>query len=150
MKVRNVNKTDFGPMGVRHTQQADGADTTAVSFKRTLTDMSREQYETYMNAMIGKIDEQAEKLKNRADIKEFQKYRQMIKEFLDEVVSNGYAFSKDDAFGARGRHRFYATVKTINNKLDEMAKEVLNGQSESIDLIHKIDDIRGLILDIML
>ena len=150
MKVRNVNKPEYGQTGVRHTGQAGSIEDTAVSFKRTLTDLSREQYETHMNALIEKIDEQAEKLTKRADIRDFQKYRQMLKEFLDEIVSNGYAFSKDDAFGARGRHRFYATVKTIDKNLDEMAKEVLSGQADSVDLLHRIDDIRGLILDIML
>lgn len=150
MKVRNINKQEFGPMGTRHVEGTDGPEDVEVSFKRTLSSLSDEQFQTHMNELIGKIDEQAEKLTKRADIKEFQKYRQLIKEFLDEVVSNGYAFSKDNAFGARGRHRFYATVKTIDTKLDEMAKEVLGGQADSIELLHRIDDIRGLILDIML
>ena len=150
MKVRNVNKMEYGPMGLRHVEQTGEPESSVVSFKRTLTDLSREQYETHMNSLITKIDEQAAKLTNRADIREFQKYRQMLKEFLDEVVSNGYAFSKDDAYGARGRHRFFATVKTIDTKLDEMAKELLSGQADNVDLLHRIDDIRGLILDIML
>ena len=150
MKVRNVNKMEYGPTGVRQTEQTGALENKPVSFSRTLTELSREQYETHMNALIDQIDEQAEKLTKRADIREFQKYRQLLKDFLDEVVSNGYAFSKDDAFGARGRHRFYATVKTIDKKLDEMAKEVLSGQADSVDMLHRIDDIRGLILDIML
>jgi len=150
MKVRNVNKTDFGPLGTRQIDRTGEPEGTAVSFKRTLTDLSREQYEAHMNSLMEKIDEQAARLTSRADIREFQKYRQMLKEFLDEVVSNGYAFSKDDAFGARGRHRFFATVKTIDGKLDEMAKDLLSGQADNVDLLHKIDDIRGLILDIML
>ena len=137
-------------MGLRQVEHSGATESSAVSFKRTLTDLSREQYTTHMNALIEKIDEQAEKLTKRADISDFQKYRQLLKEFLDEVVSNGYAFSKDDAFGARGRHRFFATVKTIDTKLDEMAKELLSGQADSVDLLHRIDDIRGLILDIML
>ena len=150
MKVRNVNKMEYGPMGLRHVEQTGEPESSVVSFKRTLTDLSREQYETHMNSLITKIDEQAAKLTNRADIREFQKYRQMLKEFLDEVVSNGYAFSKDDAYGARGRHRFFATVKTIDTKLDEMAKALLSGQADNVDLLHRIDDIRGLVLDIML
>ncbi|NLB29079.1 MAG: YaaR family protein [Clostridiales bacterium] len=150
MKVRNVNKTEFGPADVQQTLHAGGPESAPISFKRTLTELSREQYEAHMCELIDKIDEQAEKLTKRADIGEFQKYRRLIKEFLDEVVSNSYAFSKDDAFGARGRHRFYATVKTIDGELDEMAKEVLSGQADSIDLLHRTDDIRGLILDLML
>jgi len=96
------------------------------------------------------INRQGERLSDRVDVKEFEKYRRLIREFLDEIVSNGYTFSKEDAYGSRGRHRYIATVKVINEKLDELGKEVMKDQADKIDIIHKIDDIRGLLLDVMM
>lgn len=150
MKVQNIKTPDFGMQNLRGPDSADGLQNTSLSFKRALTSLSNEQYEVYMADLVGKIDEQSQKLSKRADIKEFEKYRKLIREFIDEVVSNGYSFTKDNAFGTRGRHRFFATVRTIDQKLEEMAREVISGQADSIELLHKIDDIRGLILDMML
>lgn len=150
MKVQNINTAGFGLPGAREAGAADEAQERAVTFKRALTQLSQEQYQAQLTQLVEKIDLQAAKLSERMDIKEFEKYRQLIREFLDEVVSNGYAFSKDNAFGGRGRHRIFATVKTIDEKLEAMAKEVLSGQADSIALLDKIDDIRGLILDMML
>lgn len=150
LKVQNIKTAELGLQTVRNAEAHDGGFDKSISFRRALSDLSQEQYEAHLTELVGKIDEQAQKLTKRADIKEFEKYRSLIKEFVDEVVSNGYAYSKDNSFASRGRHRFFATVKTVDQKLEAMAKEVLSGQSDSISLLHQIDDIRGLILDMML
>lgn len=150
MKVRNVKSAEYGLQSIRSADTADGIQDSSVTFKRALTVLSAEQHQSYMNELVQEIDKQGERLSKRADIKEFEKYRQLIREFLDEIVSNGYSFTKDNAFGSRGRYRYFAIVKTIDQKLEEMAKEVISGQADSIALLHRIDDIRGLILDMML
>jgi uncharacterized protein YaaR (DUF327 family) len=47
------------------------------------------------------IDEQGARLSDKVDVKEFEKYRRLIREFLDEIVSNGYNFSREDAYASR-------------------------------------------------
>ena len=150
MKVRNIKTAEYGLPNVRTTEMPDIVQDRSVTFKRAITELSQEQHTARLNDLVGAIDLQAERLSKRADIKEFEKYRGLIRDFIDEVVSNCYAFSKDNAFGTRGRHRFFATVKTIDQKLDAMAKDVLSGQADNIELLHQIDDIRGLILDMQL
>ena len=50
----------------------------------------------------------------------------------------------------RGRHRLYATVKKVNEKLEELTKEVLSSERDHLKILGRIEDIRGLILDIVL
>jgi len=100
--------------------------------------------------MKAAIDEQGKLLAERADVKEFEKYRRLIRDFLDEIVSNGYTFSKEDAYASRGRHRYIATVKIVDEKLDELGKELMKEQADKIAVLHRIDDIRGLLLDLMM
>ena len=150
MKVQNIRSSEYGLQSVRTADAAEEAREGPTVFQRTLTTLSQEQHKIHLNGLIAQIDAQAEKLSKRADIKEFEKYRKLIRDFLDEIVSNGYAFTKENAFGAGRRHRFFATVKIIDQNLDEMAKLILNDQSGNIELLHRIDDIRGLLLDMML
>ena len=119
------------------------------AFRRTLSDLAADMHIERMKQLKENIDEQADKLKDRVDVREFEKYRRLIKEFLDELVSNGYTFVREDAYGARGKHRFFATVQIVNEKLDELGKEVISEHAEIIEIINKIDDIRGLLLDLM-
>ena len=150
MKIKNVNSVERGIQGSVSPEIHGEAGPRPLLFKRTLTDMSSEQREHKLSGLMENIDAQAERLMKRSDIGEFVRYRQLIRDFLDEVVSSGYTFSKESSFEARGRHRYTATIKTIDEKLDELAKDVLKEQSDNISLLNKIDDIRGLLLDMML
>jgi len=112
--------------------------------------MTRELYAARLAEMKKSIDEQGKLLADRVDVKEYEKYRRLIREFLDEIVSNGYTFSREDTYASRGRHRYIATVRIIDEKLDELGKEVMKEQADKIEILHKIDDIRGLLLDLMM
>jgi uncharacterized protein YaaR (DUF327 family) len=107
-------------------------------------------YTARLTEMKNEIDEQGKRLSDRVDVREFEKYRRLIREFLDEIVSNGYTFSREDAYASRGRHRYIATVRTVDEKLDALGKEVMKEQADKIEILHKIDDIRGLLLDLMM
>ena len=150
MKVSGVKRSDSGIMATRGSEARGVRESEAPVFRRTLTDLTKEVHEARLVEMKNAIDEQGRLLGERVDIKEFEKYRRLIREFLDEIVSNGYTFLKEDAYASRGRHRYIATVKVINEKLDELGKEFINDQAEQIDLLHRIDDIRGLLLDLMM
>lgn len=103
-----------------------------------------------IRGLIEQIDNQGERLSKKADLSEYEKYRSLIRDFMNEVVSNGYSFDKENAFLGRGRHKFYATVKIVDEKLDSLAKDVLSEHADNVEIINKIDDIRGLLLDMML
>ena len=119
-------------------------------FRRTLTDLSKDMHVARLQEMRDTIEEQGKRLADRADVKEYEKYRRLIREFLDEIVSNGYTFTREDAYASRGKHRYIATVKIVDEKLDELGKEVMKEQADKIAIIHRIDDIRGLLLDLMM
>jgi len=146
----NVKRTDAGRYpahgkDVRGVQAAEPA-----VFRRTLTDLSKEMHINRLQELKKDIDEQGALLAERVDVKELEKYRRLIREFLDEIVSNGYTFSREDAYASRGKHRYIATVKIVDEKLDELGKEVMKEQADRIEILGRIDDIRGLLLDLMM
>jgi len=150
MKVSNVKRSDPGRIPARGSDSHKVSESGTTTFRRTLTDLSKEVHAIRLVEMKNAIDEQGNKLSDRVDVKELEKYRKLIREFLDEIVSNGYTFSKENAYASRGRHRYIATVKIIDEKLDELGKEVMKEQADKIEILHRIDDIRGLLLDLMM
>ena len=150
MKVSNIKRADSTAPLPRGSEVRDVRETDTSMFRRTLTDLSQEMYAERLREMKKNIDEQGERLADRVDVKELEKYRRLIRDFLDEIVSNGYTFSREDAYAARGRHRYIATVKIVDEKLDELGKEVMKEHADKIEILHKIDDIRGLLLVMML
>ena len=150
MKIRNVQnaaQSIFGPAGPEVKELAPDR---GLMFSRTLSDLSTEQYRRYMAGLALKIDEQGQKLTQKADITELQKYRELIGDFIRQTVSNSYAFDRENSYEARRRHKVFATVNKINAKLEELMQEMLLAQADNLAILNKVDDIRGLILDIMM
>ena len=150
LKVQGYKTTESGAVQVRGPDARSAVDGDNQVFRRTLTDLSKEMYTARLTEMKSDIDEQGKRLADRVDVKEFEKYRRLIREFLDEIVSNGYTFLREDAYASRGRHRYIATVKIVDTKLDELGKEVMKEQADQIEVLNRIDDIRGLLLDLMM
>jgi len=117
------------------------------SFTRHLSNQNEQFFEQRIKELTDRIQTQGEVVTKKADLAEFQKYRQLITELLNETVSNAYSFSQSERFDARGRHKVCTLIKKINGKLDEMAKEVLHEQADNLKLLNMVEDIRGMLVD---
>lgn len=91
---------------------------------------------------------QGEKLAKRKDIRDMKRYRGLIKEFMNEVVSRSHSFSRENFLDRRGRHRVYGIIRLVDETLDELAQELVKEESDNITILNKIGEIRGLLLDI--
>jgi len=103
-----------------------------------------------LDKMLEGIDNQADRLSRNIDIKEVLAYKKLISEFLKETVSSMVKFSKNNFLDRRGRHRVYAIIKKVDEELEGLTEDVLAKEKDNIKILKRLDDIRGLILDIYL
>lgn len=124
--------------------EADG------TFKFTLISNIEEQgLKERLNLMMQDITQQGKKLGKHMDVRDMKRYRQLIKEFMNEVVNRSHKFSRENFLDRRGRHRVYGMIKLIDQNLDELALELIKDEKDTIAILNKIDEIRGLLLDIL-
>jgi len=57
---------------------------------------------------------------------------------------------KQNVLDRRGRYRVYSTIKKINDELDNLVADVLRNQKDNLKILQRLDDIRGLILDLLM
>ena len=119
------------------------------SFKFTLASHIEEaELQARLNTLMEEITMQGEKLAKRKDIRDMRKYRGLIKEFMNEIVSRSHTFSRENFLDRKGRHRVYGIIRLVDETLDELAKELVKDESDNITILNKIGEIRGLLLDI--
>lgn len=119
------------------------------SFKFTLiSNIEEEGLQARLNIMMEDIISQGDKIKKKMDIRDMKRYRQLIKEFMNEVVNRSHKFSRENFLDRRGRHRVYGIIRLIDENLDELAAELIKDEKDSIAILNRIDEIRGLLLDI--
>ena len=123
---------------------------TGDSFKFTLiSNIEEAGLQERLNLMLEDIIQQGKKIAKRTDISQMRQYRQLIKDFLNEVINRSHQFSRENFLDRRGRHRVYGIVKLIDKNLDELAEELIKDEKDNIAILNKIDEIRGLLLDIL-
>lgn len=123
--------------------------TNGEDFKFTLiSNIKEDQLQEKLSGLMKEIEEQGARIAKHMDIKDMKKYRATIKEFMNEVVSRSHEFSRENFLDRRGRHRVYGIVRQVDKNLDELASELIKEEKDNLAILGKIDDIRGLLLDI--
>lgn len=141
-KVNQVQQV-AAPEPVKQSQPTDG------SFKFTLASHIEEaQLQERLNTLMEEITMQGSRLAKRRDVKDMKKYRSLIKEFMNEVVSRSHSFSRENFLDRKGRHRVYGIIRLIDQNLDELAQELVKDETDNLSILNKIGEIRGLLLDI--
>ena len=101
-----------------------------------------------LNLMMEEIVMQGDKITKRMDVKDMRRYRALINAFMNEIVNRSHKFSRENFLDRRGRHRVYGIVRLVDEKLDELAKELMKEEKDEIAILAKVGEIRGLLLDI--
>ncbi len=120
----------------------------SITFKEALRSNDISNNKEYLRLLLEKIDVQAERLSKNIDIREVIAYKKLISEFLKETVDSMVKFNKDNFLDRRGRHKIYAIIKKVDGELEKLTEDVLKKEKDNIKILKRLDDIRGLILDI--
>ena len=124
-------------------QKADG------TFKFTLASQIEDaDLQNTLKVMMEEITMQGDKISKKRDIRDMKKYRAMIKGFMNEVVSRSHTFERENFLDREGRHRVYGIIKLVDQRMDELAQELVKDEKDNIKILGMVGDIQGLLLDI--
>ena len=140
MQTQQVNQIDARAQ----VQQGDG------SFQFTLLSCIEESaLAERLSVLLDDIEKEGKKISKHMDVRDMKYYRSLIQEFMNEIVSRSHKFSRENFLDRRGRHRVYGIIKLVDENLDLLAAELLKAEKDHLLILSKIDEIRGLLLDIL-
>ncbi|GHV83141.1 hypothetical protein AGMMS50212_04810 [Spirochaetia bacterium] len=137
---------------------ADDSEAVNESGRRGLTG------EETVNNLLDDVHNAGDNLKKRPFPDEIKKYRESIKKFINYVVENGYTVVNDEGIINSQKPKFkksaarndplegkkrnvFTTVKVIDQKLDKLAADIMMNQNMQIELLARINEINGLLVD---
>ena len=131
-------------------QQTQAAQPTDDTFKFMLaSNIEEEGLAERLNLMMEEIVMQGDKIVKRMDVRDMRRYRTLIKDFMNEIVNRSHKFSRENFLDRRGRHRVYGIIRLVDENLDELAQALVSEECDKIAILAKVDEIRGLLLDIL-
>ncbi|MBQ9624710.1 MAG: YaaR family protein [Clostridia bacterium] len=150
MKISNVkSKTVASPI-FNVSVETNEVESTEKLFRAHFDDILEQDAIDFVEGKMREINEVGEKLCEKADIALLNRYKGLIQELMRYTVSNGYKFSKSNSFDARGRGKVYGLIKKVNNKLEELTEMVLDEERDNLEVVASINDIRGMLVDMLM
>lgn len=101
-----------------------------------------------LNKLLSDIDKQAEILARSRSVRDFYQYKNLVKRFMEEAVKYGVALDDRRGMNRRGRSRLYKIIKEVDGQLLQLADELLTEQAPMIDLLARIGEIRGMLINL--
>ncbi len=140
MRVQNINSNKGINIETKVNKGKNGFDQ---SFNQAHKSKTKEELDDYLKD-IRKIGERLSQTQNYSDV---LNYKKAIKGYLKSVVEYAYSINKNTSFW---EGNYFTTVKTVNEKLEDMTREFLYEQKENIDVASKVEEINGLLIDLYL
>lgn len=143
IKVKDI--TGAAPIEIKSTpKESDG------TFKFMLvSNIEEKDLQNKLGSLMDEITAQGERIAKHMDVTDMKKYRSLVKEFMNEVVTHSHEFSRENFLDRRGRHRVYGIVRLVDKNLDDLAKELVKDEKDNLTILNKVGEIQGLLLDIV-
>ncbi|HKM17926.1 MAG: YaaR family protein [Firmicutes bacterium] len=103
-----------------------------------------------LDAALETIDLLGKKLRGQPTLANLKSYKAAVRSFLKQVLNATYEVSERRFIDRVGRRRLFIIVDRIDEQLEQLTQMVIDKQDTTLDLASKLDEIRGLLLDIIL
>ena len=100
------------------------------------------------HGLLGDISSAGERIARSRNLRDMAKFKMLIRRFLKEAVESGLELKQSHTWNQFGEGRRLKLIETIDEKMIELAEALLNEEKTSVDLLAKIGEIKGLLINL--
>jgi uncharacterized protein YaaR (DUF327 family) len=101
-----------------------------------------------LNGLLDDVHSCGDALKKCPFPDEIQQYKRAVKRFMQFVVHNTFDV-KNEQVKIRGKEKVYTSVTVIDQKLESLAAKIMASQGEKLDILTRVHEINGLLVDLL-
>ena len=146
MKIQPTRTSNPAVAGERET--TGRSEQVSQHFAAELTNQTDDQYRERLTELMKKIDEQGDRLGKVPTFADLKEYRNLVRQFLGETVNRAFLLESRMGWDGRGRQKVFSTIRKVDSELAGLAEDVRSGQSAQLNILSKLDSIRGLLVDL--
>jgi uncharacterized protein len=121
---------------------------TEMSFKNTLEQTNQQEVKNRLDKLMIIIDKQGEKLKKSLDKKDLIEYKKRVRNYLQNIHKEFSGTKQSFAWDGSGNIKTYTIIKNVDKNLELLHNLFLQEQADVLEVVKRLDEIRGLLLDL--
>jgi uncharacterized protein YaaR (DUF327 family) len=102
-----------------------------------------------MEKLLDAVTEAGEDLKREPTVDRIKSYKAAVRRFMTRVVSEGFDTEERSGGVNFKKRKKYTLVRVVDEKLESLAAEILHHQRDQLEILRRLDEIRGLLVDLM-
>ena len=150
VKISNTTINNTSSSGVKSSQTTNstsgvgGSDSFQSVFKTARLD----NFNGTMKELLDIVKVRGDAFIHSPQEESLSSYRESVKLFLNRIKDEFLSLKEEFGASRDGEQRVYQLVETAGGQADSMTKEAFT-QDKALDLLASLDDIRGLVLDMI-
>jgi len=128
---------------------SDLVESAAQGEEASADDLSSSKGKRGINELLDGVFSAGEALKKAPTLETIRDYRQKVKDFIRFVVSHAVQVEETTSGANILKRKRFTLVRVIDEKLEALAASVLAGQKEQMSILAQIDQINGLLVDLV-
>jgi hypothetical protein len=160
-KIEPTSGNKWPRFGKSTQKQEDAQNVQASSFSGLVKSRKKEQEKVKearfsaqvsadLEELVDDVHSEGERLKEEPTMENIRRYREAVSAFLQYVVAN--ALEAETSEGARfnplKKQKRYTMIRVVNEKLEKLASGIMQNQYTQMDILRRVEEINGLIVDI--
>jgi uncharacterized protein YaaR (DUF327 family) len=105
--------------------------------------------EEAVNQLLDDVRSTGDELRNRPFPEEIIRYKKAVRDFLHYVVENGYTVERQTSGINLLKRKKFALVQVVDKKLEDMAAMLMTSQMNQLELLARLEEITGLLVDLL-
>jgi uncharacterized protein YaaR (DUF327 family) len=120
----------------------------APSFGKAFLDVTKGAITRALDLILDELSSQGERLAAAQNFDELDKYKALVQEFLKKATQGiGKLHFSDGGSGGKAG-KVHVILQKVDLQLDALTKDVLARQNTPLKILERLDQIRGLLLDL--
>ncbi|MFW5788112.1 MAG: YaaR family protein [Halanaerobiales bacterium] len=148
MRIENKNATSKTGKTRSKPAPTEASKKSAESFHSKLKQIQKKDVKKRLDKLLKLVDREGERLKETLDRKDLLSYKRRVQDFLrilqKEFVNAKQSYSWDES----GNVKTHTIIDKVDKNLDVLQNLFLQEQSDVLEIVSKIDEIRGLLMDL--
>jgi len=99
--------------------------------------------------LLDEVHESGDKLKENPSVELVQAYKRAVRDFVHYVVDRSYAVEQKTSGRSILKRNAYFRVSVIDESLEKLAAEILRNQRDNLEILRRVDEINGMLVDLL-
>ncbi len=99
--------------------------------------------------LLDSVHVSGDALKKDASTENIKAYKKAVRDFIHYVVESVYDLREQTSGRNILKRKKFTTVAVIDEKLERFAADIMSGQRDKLDILGRLEEIHGLLVDLL-